>query len=70
MEQGKTTLTLRVALANSQSSYTRWTQLEGKGLKSPIALPSDECTGVATTRGQSCVLWVYVVDVLKCWWGA
>ena len=54
MVQGKMTLTLRVALANSQRSCTRWTQLEGNGLASPIALPSDVCTGVATTRGQSC----------------
>ena len=47
MVRGKMTLTLRVALANSQRSCTRWTQLEGNGLASPIALPSDVCTGVA-----------------------
>jgi hypothetical protein len=29
-------------------------QLAGNGLKSPIDLPSDECTGDAITRGPSC----------------
>ncbi|MGK0353223.1 MAG: hypothetical protein ACJAYX_003915 [Planctomycetota bacterium] len=48
------TLTLRVPIANSQRSCTRWNQLAGNGLKSPIDLPSDKCTGVATTRGPSC----------------
>ncbi|MFT4515634.1 MAG: hypothetical protein ACI91B_004351, partial [Planctomycetota bacterium] len=48
------TLTPRVPIANSQRSCTQWTQLAGNGLKSPIALPSDECTRVATTRGPSC----------------
>ncbi|MGK0204113.1 MAG: hypothetical protein ACI9S9_003193, partial [Planctomycetota bacterium] len=44
MEQAKTTLTLRVPTANSQRSCTRWTQLAGNELKSPIDLLSDECT--------------------------
>ena len=41
MEQGKMALTLRVALANSQRSCTRRTQLAAKGLTSAIAMPSD-----------------------------